>query len=58
VPADDVDAAAEALHRLADDPLFAGSLAERAREDARGFTWEERARKLKAFMEERLAASR
>ncbi len=58
VPADDVDAAAEALHRLADDPLFAGSLAERAREDARGYTWEERARRLKAFMEERLAASK
>ena len=58
VPADDVLAAATSLRRLADDPLLAGELASRAREDARGYTWEERARKLKVFMEERLEASR
>ncbi len=58
VTPDDPRAAADALHRLADDPLFAGNLADRAREDSRKYTWEERARKLKEFMEERLAASR
>jgi glycosyltransferase involved in cell wall biosynthesis len=57
VEPDNIDAAAEGLRVLAEDTLLADSLADRAYKDSKQFTWEERARKLRAYMEERLNAS-
>lgn len=56
VEPDDPKTAAESLMEIAGDPLLANSLSERAFQDSMQYTWSERARKLKEFMELRLSA--
>ncbi|MBN2723737.1 MAG: glycosyltransferase [Deltaproteobacteria bacterium] len=51
---DNVQLASDTIRELIDDPLLANELADRAREDARKYTWQQRAVNLKNFMEERL----
>ncbi len=53
VPPGDVAAVAEALHRLYNDPALCQKLAENARALAPHYTWEARARRIRAFIEER-----
>lgn len=56
VPADDVDEAVGGLRRLFDDLALAARLAARARSDARQYTWDNRARVIRAFIRQRLEA--
>jgi glycosyltransferase involved in cell wall biosynthesis len=56
VDPDDPDALAKGIARLAGDPALAASLASRAREDARGFTFDARARALLEFAAARRVA--
>lgn len=56
VPADDPDAAAAALGRLAADPALRARLGEDAARLAEGLSWESRAERVLAFLDERLAA--
>ena len=51
---DSPDSAAEAIDRLLGDPALAGRLADGARRLAEGLTWDSRAAKIAAFLEERL----
>ncbi len=53
VPPGDVAATATALRRLHDDPALRQRLAEHARNAARHYTWEARARRIRQFIEER-----
>jgi glycosyltransferase involved in cell wall biosynthesis len=56
VPPDDPEKAVGALRLLLTDPARGASLAERAREDARAYTWEARAGRLAAFIRQRYRA--
>jgi glycosyltransferase involved in cell wall biosynthesis len=56
-PPDDVDAAVAALEHLLADDALRGRLAAGARETAQQHTWDARARRILAFVEERLADS-
>jgi glycosyltransferase involved in cell wall biosynthesis len=58
VPPDQPEAAAAALDRLLGDPAWARTLAANARRLAEGLTWDDRAAKIAAFLEERLEAVR
>lgn len=49
VPPDDAVAMAAGIDRLLTDRVYAESLAEAARRDARGYSWEKRAKSLVAF---------
>ncbi|MGM0595452.1 MAG: glycosyltransferase [Myxococcota bacterium] len=50
--------AAAALDNIAADPLMANNIAEKALQDSKKYTWNQRAFNLKEFMEKRLKASR
>ena len=50
VPPGDPDALAAAIQRLAGDPKMAHRLAAKATEDAKGYSWEERGRKLSELL--------
>jgi glycosyltransferase involved in cell wall biosynthesis len=52
VPPNDPVALATGLRRLLEDREFAGALARRARERVRAFSWEQRARSLRRFLDE------
>jgi glycosyltransferase involved in cell wall biosynthesis len=54
VPADDIDAAAASLREIMADTRRATALVERVREDATDLTWDARARRIIAFLDERL----
>jgi glycosyltransferase involved in cell wall biosynthesis len=54
VPPDRPEAAAEALDRLLGDPRLAGTLAANAASLASGLSWDDRAARIKAFLEARL----
>jgi glycosyltransferase involved in cell wall biosynthesis len=56
VAPDELEAAADAVRRIVDDAALSTSLATQARTDARDLTWEARARRIIAFIEERLSA--
>jgi glycosyltransferase involved in cell wall biosynthesis len=58
VPPDDPEAAAAALGRLAAEPALAARLGENAALLADGLTWDARAARIAAFLEERLDAVR
>ena len=58
VPPGTPGAAAAALDRLLGDAALAGRLGAAARETARALTWDRRAEKIQAFLEERLAVFR
>jgi len=58
VPPGDHEAAAGAVGRLLAEPALAQRLAARARETAAGLTWDASARKVLAFLEQRLAQHR
>lgn len=55
VPPQDGDAGAQAIRRILDDSTLAKRLATNARNEARGYTWEKRAKKILAFYERRLS---
>jgi len=56
VPPDDPLAAAAALDRILNEPGLADRLGRSARDSAGGLTWDRRAEKIEAFLEERLNA--
>ena len=56
VPPDRPEAAAAALDRVLGDPALASRLARRAAETAESLSWDERAKRILAFLERRLAA--
>lgn len=58
VPPDDAEAAAEGLARLAADPALRSRLGENAARLADGLSWDARAARIVAFLEERLDAIR
>lgn len=58
VPPDDAQAAAEALGSLAADAALRTKLGENAARQAEGLTWDARAERIQAFLEERLASVR
>jgi glycosyltransferase involved in cell wall biosynthesis len=57
VEPDNPKKAAEGLKKLMEDPLLANSLSVMAKKDSKKYTWEQRAKNLLKFMEERIAAS-
>ena len=58
VPPDDAEVAAEALDRLLRDGALAERLAANAKRLSAGLSWDRRAERITAFLEERLAAIR
>jgi len=58
VPADDVEATATGILRLLRDRELASRLAAAAGRDARRYTWDARAERLEAFIEDRMAGPR
>ncbi len=54
VEADNPEAAHQALRRVFSEPEWAAALARQARADSQAYTWENRARRIISFLEERL----
>ncbi|MBN1119670.1 MAG: glycosyltransferase family 4 protein [Anaerolineae bacterium] len=55
VPPSDIEALADALRRLRDDPALAARIAAQAAEDVKHYTWEARAKQIFAFIDSHLA---